>query len=99
MAELARFDGVKAEDIEYFAADITIAEQQRGEAITVYVIQTNVELEYTLDSGTTWFDIKGAALTADTPEIFEIFMNGTDQLNFRCPNAAGATVAILQVIN
>ena len=99
MAELARFAGVKAEDAEYFAADITVPEQLRGERITVYCIQTAVELEYTLDSGSTWHDIKGAALAADTPETFVIYINGTDTLNFRCPNAAGSTVDLLQVIS
>jgi len=87
MAELGRFSGVKAEDVEYFAADISVPDFFRGEKITVYCIQLNDNLEYTTDSGATWHDIKGSALGADTPETFVIYLNGTDLgLNFRCPD-------------
>jgi len=99
MAELGRTSGVKAQNAEYFAADVSIPEQLRGEAITVYCSQLADSLEYTLDSGSTWYNIKGSALGAATPETFIIYMNGDDNLNFRCPDVGGTTINIIQVIN
>jgi hypothetical protein len=99
MAELGRATGAKAEDAEFFAADITLSGEARGEKITCYTIMTNDSIEYTLDSGSNWLPVKGAAFTAATPTEFVIYVNGTDTLNFRCPDVGGCTLTMFQVIN
>jgi len=98
MGALGSETGAKAKDVEFFTADITIANYLQGEKIYVYVAATADSVEYTLDSGSTWHDIKGSALAADVPETFTIFMDGSDTLNFRCPDVGGCTLDIFKVV-
>lgn len=98
MAELGSTSGAKAEDAEFLASDITIAGYLKGERLKVYVAATADSIEYTLDSGSTWHDIKGSALAADVPEEFTIYISGGDTLNFRCPDIGGCTLDIFKVI-
>lgn len=98
MAELGSTSGAKAQNAEFFASDITIPAHLSGESIKVHVAALADSIEFTLDSGTTWHDIKGSALAADTPETFTIFVDGTDALNFRCPDIGGTTLDFFQVI-
>jgi len=88
--------GAKGAGAEFFASDIE-PNCPDGQIIPITVsinITTSVVIEWTNDSGATWFPL-GAALTLAEESTFRLYLDGADQFNLRSP--AGTTVNYCRV--
>ncbi len=94
--------GAKAQNAEWFAADI-IPGVLTGKAIDL-IVQISVSVtaavvEVTLDSGTTWAALNSStALAVGDLFQFDVFAKSGDLVNFRATNASGTTVDICYII-
>jgi len=85
--------GAKAQDVEYFASDIVINETA---TLTLSLSGTAVDVQVTLDSGSTWVDLI-TALVLNTHTEVSFTVRGIDTVNFRTNNASGITLDYLRV--
>ena len=93
--------GAKAQNAEWFATDIATGSDQ-GSFSSKYRIFLSINaekvVEVTLDSGTTWIKLNGAAaLAANGAYVFDIPTRSGDTFNIRIPDSSGATVNICRV--
>ena len=96
--------GAKAQNVEWFATDLTgpVRTAKAQDFIIELELSTTVqasgELEYTLDSGSTWFKLgDGSAAITETLR-FRVLVKTGDTFNMRSINASGATVDRCDVI-
>ena len=94
--------GAKAEDEEWFAADIDVglkSEKAIDLILQIAVSVTPAVVEVTLDGGTTWSQINsGVALAVDKLYQFDIFAKTNDTVNFRASNTSGTTLDVCYII-
>ena len=94
--------GAKAQNVEWFAADIdpgVKTEKAMDLILQIAVSVTDAVVEVTLDSGTTWSAINsGIALTTGKLYQFDIFGKNGDTVNFRATNTSGTTLDVCDVI-
>lgn len=94
--------GLKAQNAEWFAADIDPG--IRSEKLMDLILQISVSVtaavvEVTMDSGTTWSEInQGVAIPIGKLHTFSIFAKNDDLVNFRATNASGTTLDICYII-
>ena len=93
--------GVKAQNAEWFAADIATGTDQTlySSKYRVFVaINAEKTVQCTVDSGTTWFTLNSAnALEANGAYVFDIPTRSGDTFNMRIPDSGGATVLVCRV--
>lgn len=94
--------GSKAQDVEWFASDVTPIDDSKNRArqFRVHVaasFASATEYEYSLDSGTTWVIFDGGLATAEIARIFTIPVREGDTFNIRFRNVAGTTVRFCRV--
>lgn len=86
----------KAQNVEYFAADLTpVVDTEHASKFKISLAGTAVDVEFTLDSGTTW--LKFGTLTAQLKTEFEVSVRKGDTFNMRTINASGITLDYLRV--
>ena len=87
--------GAKAEDAEFFAADLVPqGDTGRSSLLRIAIVATAGDaIEVTWNSGTAWEAwIATGTLTANTYEEFSIYVRSGDTVNFRCPTTGGITL-------
>ena len=94
--------GTKAQNAEWFAADLspeTLSSDQEASKFRLSVaVSSAVDVQCTLDSGTTWLKINsGNNLIADALYIFDIPVRFGDTFNLRTTNASGTTIRVCRV--
>jgi len=93
--------GAKAQNVEWFATDVTSASFQDIRASKfrlTFALSSKVIVEVTLDSGTTWYSLNSnSAITADSVFAFDVPARQADLFNMRTPAAAGTTVRFCRV--
>lgn len=87
----------KAQNAEYFAADLApvLATADYASEFKISLSGTAVDVEYTLDSGTTW--LKFGTLTAQTKTEYTVRVRTGDTFNMRTIAGAGITLDYLRV--
>ncbi len=88
--------GAKAQNAEFFAADL-IVQENTEHWIIAYTTSAAVILHATHDSGTSW-NILTTLTVADTYTLADLYVKKGDTVNFRTPTASGATVDVFDVI-
>ena len=94
--------GSKAQNAEWFAADLspeTLSSDQEASKFRLSVaVSSAVDVQCTLDSGTTWLKINsGNNLIADALYIFDIPVRFGDTFNLRTTNGSGTTIRVCRV--
>jgi len=90
----------EAQNAEFFGTDLTPIVDANHEALfrIFLAFSAAVDLEYTLNSGTTWVLVNtGTDLVASAGYIFYIAVRNGDTVNFRIPTVGGATVSHFRV--
>ena len=94
--------GAKAQNIEWFAADIDpgIRSEKMMELTLQFSLSvTPVIIEVTMDSGTTWSALNsGVAIPVGKLHSLSMFVKNDDLVNFRTPNANGTTLDVCYVV-
>lgn len=90
--------GAKSQNTEWFASDLTPG-LQSGKAVDFIIelelattVQAAGNLEYTVDSGSTWHKLGDGSAAVDTTLRFRVMVVEGDNFNMRSINASGATV-------
>lgn len=99
---LANETGAKAQNAEWLAADITVGDIEAGRSSTLELTMifsvTAPVVEYTLDSGATWYPLKLVALIVGETLIERIpGVLAGDLINFRTPTVGGTTLDLFRV--
>jgi len=94
--------GTKAQNAEWFSSDLspeTLSSDQEAAKFRLTVaVSSAVDLQCTLDSGSTWLKINsGNNLVAEALYIFDIPVRFGDTFNLRTTNGSGTTIKICRV--
>ena len=94
--------GAKAQNIEWFSSDLspeTLQSDQEASKFRVTIaISSAVDIQCTLDSGTTWLKLNsGNNLIADALFIFDVPTRYGDLFNMRTTDASGTTIRICRI--
>ena len=94
--------GTKAQNAEWLAPDLspeTLSSDQEASKFRLSVaVSSAVDVQCTLDSGTTWLKINsGNNLIADALYIFDIPVRFGDTFNLRTTNGSGTTIRVCRV--
>ena len=90
--------GAKAQNVEWFAVDLLPGLQANKaadfiiELELVTTAQVATDLEYTTDSGSTWFKLGDGSAALATTLRFRVMVIEGDTFNMRSINASGATI-------
>jgi hypothetical protein len=90
--------GAKAQNTEWFASDLTpgLQASKAADFIIEFELATTVQaagdLEYTTDSGVTWFKLGDGSAAVNTTLRSRVMVVEGDTFNMRSINAGGATV-------